>query len=59
VLVALTENQVVLLDVSEPEALQLVGEYVLPGRVHDLHLTDEIAFVALGESGMLVIDLSQ
>ena len=58
VLVALTETRVFLLDVSQPETLQLMGEYGLPGRLHDLKLTDEIAFIAMGESGMLVLDLS-
>jgi hypothetical protein len=59
VLVVLTDSLVALFDVGQPESLDLVGEYPLPGGLQDLHLTDEIAFVALGESGMLVIDLSQ
>ena len=59
VLVVMTETEVVLFNGTQSGGLYPMGDFVLPGRPEDLQLTDEVAFVALGESGMVVIDLSQ
>jgi hypothetical protein len=53
-----TLSALVVVDVANAEAPKLVGSVPLPGRAYDVVVRDDRAFVACGEAGMRVVDVS-
>jgi hypothetical protein len=58
VAVALAYNGVAIIDVVDPAAPRLVGEYTLPGRARALLATDDLLYVADREGGLYVLRLT-
>ncbi len=48
-----------IIDVSNPEDPEEVGEYEIPGDGRDVEIIDNIAFIAAGDGGLRLYDVSE
>ena len=48
----------VIVDVTDPTAMSLVGTHDLPGEAYDVDVEGDIAYVAVGDAGLAVVDIA-